>query len=80
MKVSLSYHFYQKMPSHLFSRPFSRESYQSNVLPELCYHLIFFAGKMLTVFISAAEHCALMNFETIKTVCQHMMIAEKYFR
>ena len=28
MKVSLSYHF-QKMPSHLFSRPFSQESYQS---------------------------------------------------
>ena len=25
----LSYHFYQKMPSHLFSRPFSLESYQS---------------------------------------------------
>ena len=29
MKVSLSYHFYQKMLSHLFSRPFSQESYQS---------------------------------------------------
>ena len=32
MKVSLSYHFYQKMPSHLFSRPFSQESYQSIIL------------------------------------------------
>ena len=29
MKVSLSYHFYKKMQSHLFSRPFSQESYQS---------------------------------------------------
>ena len=32
MKVSLSYHFYQKMPSHLFSRPFFQESYQSIVI------------------------------------------------
>ena len=31
MKVSLSYRFYQKMPSHLFSRPFSQESYQSKI-------------------------------------------------
>ena len=29
MKESLSYHFYQKMPTHLFSGPFSQESYQS---------------------------------------------------
>ena len=41
MKVSLSYHFYQKMPSHLFSRPFSQESYQSNLLSLPEYILVW---------------------------------------
>ena len=51
MKVSLSYRFYQKMPSHLFSRPFSQESYQSSnlILQQFCSHSNGYAIVVVTI-------------------------------
>ena len=67
MKVSLSYHFYQKMPSHLFSRPFSQESYQSITVPKRRWTEVC----MLSLFADTLfERCwKVVNWENIDWVC-----------
>ena len=56
MKVSLSYHFYQKMPSHLFSRPFFRnptslvvtQPIGGEVMKEIVYLIALWSSVQIT--------------------------------